>query len=100
MVPEVGCRCPDQKIATIDRDTTIIESSKREALPTYPGIRGKPMLALWRISSPRIWQFLSCPPKYFPGHQNEGRDSCKQTTASTPSVLTENKWLTHLFPEE
>jgi hypothetical protein len=48
MVQEVGRRCPDQKIATIDLDATIIESYKREALPTYQGGRGyQPMLALW-----------------------------------------------------
>jgi hypothetical protein len=48
MVQEVGRRCPDQKIATVNLDATIIESSKREALPTYQGVRGyQPMLALW-----------------------------------------------------
>jgi len=48
MVQEVGRRCADQKIATIDLDATIIESWKREARPTYQGIHGyQPMLALW-----------------------------------------------------
>ena len=48
MVQEVGRRCPDQKIATVDLDATIIESYKREALPTYQGGSGyQPMLALW-----------------------------------------------------
>jgi hypothetical protein len=48
MVQEVGRRCPDQRIATVDLDSTIIESYKREALPTYQGGRGyQPMLALW-----------------------------------------------------
>jgi Transposase DDE domain group 1 len=48
LVQEVGQRCPEQKIATIDLDTTIIESSKREALPTYQGGSGyQPMVALW-----------------------------------------------------
>jgi len=48
MVQEVGRRCPDQRIATIDLDTTIIESYKREAQPTYQGGSGyQPMLALW-----------------------------------------------------
>jgi hypothetical protein len=37
MVQEIGERCPDQKIATIDLDSTIIESYKREARPTYQG---------------------------------------------------------------
>jgi hypothetical protein len=48
MVQEVGRRCPDQKMATVDLDSTIIESYKREARPTYQGGRGyQPMLALW-----------------------------------------------------
>jgi Transposase DDE domain group 1 len=48
MVQEVGRRCAEQKIATIDLDSTIIESYKREARPTYQGGSGyQPMLALW-----------------------------------------------------
>ena len=48
MVQEVGRRCPDQKIATVDLDSTIIESHKREARTTYQGVSGyQPMLALW-----------------------------------------------------
>lgn len=48
MVQEVGRRCPDQKIATVDLDATIIESYKQEARPAYQGGSGyQPMLALW-----------------------------------------------------
>jgi hypothetical protein len=48
LVQVFGQRCPDQKIATVDLDTTIIESRKREALPTYEGECGyQPMLAVW-----------------------------------------------------
>jgi hypothetical protein len=48
LIAEVGRRCPDQKIATVDQDSTIIESRKREALVTYQGERGyQPMLAVW-----------------------------------------------------
>jgi hypothetical protein len=48
LVQELGRRCPDQKIATVDLDATIIESRKREALPTYEGECGyQPMLAVW-----------------------------------------------------
>jgi len=48
VVAEIGRRCPDQKIATIDMDATIIESWKRQAHPTYQGGCGyQPMLALW-----------------------------------------------------
>src|SRR5437868_5870978 len=37
VIKELGRRCPDQKIATIDLDATVIESWKREAQPTYQG---------------------------------------------------------------
>jgi len=47
-IAEVGRRCADQKIATVDQDATIIESRKREAKATYEGERGyQPMLAVW-----------------------------------------------------
>jgi len=46
LVQELGRRCPDQRIATVDQDATIIESRKQEALRTYEGERGyQPMLA-------------------------------------------------------
>lgn len=48
IVGELGRRCADQKIATIDLDATVIESHKRQARPTYQGGTGyQPMLALW-----------------------------------------------------
>jgi hypothetical protein len=48
LVREIGRRCPDQRIATIDLDATVIESFKREARRTYEGTTGyQPMLALW-----------------------------------------------------
>jgi len=48
LVRELAQRGEPQKIATIDLDSTIIESWKKEALPTYQGGRGyQPMLALW-----------------------------------------------------
>lgn len=48
LVRELGRRCADQRIATIDLDGTIIESHKQEALPTYQGNRGyQPVVALW-----------------------------------------------------
>lgn len=48
LVQELGGRCPDQGIATVDQDATIIESRKQEALRTYEGERGyQPMLAVW-----------------------------------------------------
>ena len=48
VVQEVGRRCPEQKIATVDQDATIIESRKQEALRGYEGERCyQPMLAVW-----------------------------------------------------
>lgn len=47
-VQELGRRCPEQRIATVDQDATIIGSSKQFALRTYEGERGyQPMLAVW-----------------------------------------------------
>lgn len=48
LLQEMGRRCAEQKIATVDQDATIIESHKREALRSYEGERGyQPMLAVW-----------------------------------------------------
>jgi hypothetical protein len=48
LVQEIGRRCADQKIATVDLDATPIESFKQEAKPTYEGGKGyQPLLALW-----------------------------------------------------
>lgn len=48
LVQELGKRCPDQGIATVDQDATIIESRKEQALRSYEGERGyQPMLAVW-----------------------------------------------------
>ena len=48
VVRELGRRCPEQKIATLDVDATVIESWKREAKLTYEGGTGyQPVLALW-----------------------------------------------------
>jgi hypothetical protein len=44
----IGSRCAGQKIATVDLDSTLIESWKREAQRSYEGYTGyQPMLALW-----------------------------------------------------
>jgi Transposase DDE domain group 1 len=48
LVRELAHRGEPQKMATIDLDSTVIESWKQEAQPTYQGGRGyQPMLALW-----------------------------------------------------
>jgi hypothetical protein len=48
LVQHFGARRPEQRIATVDQDATIIESRKREAKATYEGERGyQPMLAVW-----------------------------------------------------
>jgi hypothetical protein len=47
-VQALGARCPDPRMATLDQDATIMESRKREPLPTYEGEGGyPPMLAVW-----------------------------------------------------
>jgi hypothetical protein len=52
LVQHFGERAPDQRIATVDQDATIIESHKQQALPTYEGMRGyQPMLAVWAETS-------------------------------------------------
>jgi hypothetical protein len=40
LVRELGRRCPEQCIATVDQDATIIKSHKQQALRTYEGERG------------------------------------------------------------
>jgi hypothetical protein len=48
LVRELARRGEPQKMATIDLDSTVIESWKQEAQSTYQGGRGyQPMLALW-----------------------------------------------------
>jgi hypothetical protein len=48
LVQEVGRRCADQRIATVDQDATLIESRNQAALRSYEGERGyQPMLAVW-----------------------------------------------------
>ena len=48
LVQELARRGEPQKIATIDLDSTVIESWKKQSQPTYQGGRGyQPMLALW-----------------------------------------------------
>jgi hypothetical protein len=42
LVSELGHRCADQRIATVDQDATIIESHKQEAKATYEGGRRLP----------------------------------------------------------
>jgi len=48
LLREMGRRGTPQKIATVDQDSTIIESHKKEARMSYEGSRGyQPMLAVW-----------------------------------------------------
>ena len=48
LVQELGRRCAEQRIATVDQDATIIESHKQQALRSYEGERGyQPMLVVW-----------------------------------------------------
>ena len=48
LVQETGRRCPDQKIATIDLDATVIESWKRPLLPHCPMRSGNSTFAATR----------------------------------------------------
>ena len=53
LVRELGRRCPEQRIATVDQDATIIESRKQQALRTYEGERGRKTrsrCATWRFA--------------------------------------------------
>ena len=53
LVRELGSRCPEQRIATVDQDATIIESHKQQALSTYEGERGRKTrsrCATWRFA--------------------------------------------------
>jgi hypothetical protein len=51
LVQRCGERTPDQRIATVDQDATIMESHKQQALTTYEGVRGyPPRLAAWAES--------------------------------------------------
>ena len=53
LVRELGRRCPDQRIATVDQDATIIESHKQQALRTYEGERDRKTrsrCATWRFA--------------------------------------------------
>jgi hypothetical protein len=48
LVWELARRGEPQRIATVDLDSTVIESWKQQAQPTYQGGRGyQPLLALW-----------------------------------------------------
>ena len=48
LVQGCGARCPQQRLATVDQDATIIASRKQQALVTCEGTRGyQPMLAVW-----------------------------------------------------
>ena len=53
LVRELGSRCPEQRIATVDQDATIIESHKQQALSTYEGERDRKTRsrsATWRFA--------------------------------------------------
>ena len=53
LVRRCGERTPDQRLATVDQDATIIESHKQQALTTYDGVRGYPRrLAAWAETGP------------------------------------------------
>jgi hypothetical protein len=86
-VQRCGERCPDQHIATVDQDATIIESHKQEALPTYAGKRGyQPLRAVWAETGlVRADQFRD-------GHvpaQMEPLEVARRAFAALPSTVHE-----------
>jgi hypothetical protein len=87
LVREVGRRCPDQKIATVDQDATIIGSRKQEALRTYEGERGyQPMLAVWAETNLVLadeFRDGNVPAAY------QGLAVAKAAYAALPSTVTE-----------
>jgi DDE family transposase len=87
LVQRFGERCPNQRIATVDQDATIIESRKQQALPTYEGPRGyQPMLAVWAEAG------LVLADQFRDGNvpaQMEPLAVAQQAYAALPSTVTE-----------
>jgi hypothetical protein len=82
-----GERAPDQRLATVDQDATIIESHKQQALPTYEGMRGyQPMLAVWAETG------LVLADQFRDGNvpsQMEPREVAQRAFAALPSTVKE-----------
>jgi len=87
LVERFSARCPDQRIATVDQDATIIESRKQQALATYEGSRGyQPMLAVWAETG------LVLADEFRDGNvpaQMEPRRVAQRAFAALPSTVTE-----------
>ena len=87
LVQRFGERCPQQRMATVDQDATIIESRKQQALPTYEGTRGyQPMLAVWAESG------LVLADQFRDGNvpaQMEPREVAQRAFAALPSTVRE-----------
>jgi hypothetical protein len=87
LVQRLGERCPDQRIATVDQDATIIESHKQPALPTDEGMRGyPPMLAVWAETG------LVLADQFRDGHvaaQMEPREVAQRALAALPGTVGE-----------
>lgn len=87
LVQRFGERCPDQRIATVDQDATIMESRKQQALPTYEGPRGyQPMLAVWAETN------MVLADQFRDGNvpaQMEPLEVAQRAFAALPSTVTE-----------
>jgi hypothetical protein len=87
LVQRVGERSPEQRIATVDQDATIIESRNKQALPTYEGPRGyQPMLAVWAETG------LVLADQFRDGNvpaQMEPREVARRAFAALPSTVKE-----------
>jgi Transposase DDE domain group 1 len=87
LVRRFGERVPAQRLATVDQDTTIIESRNQQALPTYEGPRGyQPMLAVWAETG------LVLADQFRDGNvpaQMEPREVAQRAFAALPSTVSE-----------
>jgi hypothetical protein len=87
LVQRFAERSPDQRIATVDQDATIIESRKPQALVTYEGRRGyQPMLAVWAETG------LVLADQFRDGNvpaQREPLEVAQRALAALPGTVTE-----------
>ena len=71
LVQELGSRCAEQRIATVDQDATIIESRKQEALRTY-----EPEEAWKPYGEPQAEEIRECAEVPFvPGEKSEHKQT-------------------------
>jgi hypothetical protein len=101
LVRRFGERVPDQRIATVDQDATIIESHKQQALCTYEGVRGyQPMLAAWAETGLVLainFAMATCPRRWSRWKWRDGplppcRARCGNITSGAMRRATKAAW--------